>query len=342
MTDDAPDIRSFRVSPDEAGGRLDRWLSERLADVSRGRVQSLIADGRVRVNAAPAARAGLRLKAGDVIEAAIPPPAPAAPKPQDIPLAVAHEDDHLIVIDKPAGLVVHPAAGHEDGTLVNALLHHCGGSLSGIGGVRRPGIVQRLDKDTSGLMVVAKSDAAHAGLAEQFAAHGRDGALVRRYLALAWGAPRLARGTVNAPLARATTNRKKIAVARPGDGRRAVTHYSVAERFADAGEEAVAALLSCRLETGRTHQIRVHMAHLGHPLLGDATYGAGFASRAAKLSDEAQAALSALGRQALHAAELGFIHPISGERLHFASPPPADLARLLAALRHMTSRPKMT
>ncbi|HHN68234.1 MAG TPA: RluA family pseudouridine synthase, partial [Thermopetrobacter sp.] len=321
MTDDAPDIRSFRVPPDEAGGRLDRWLAERLADLSRGRVQSLIADGRVRVNDRPASRAGWRLKAGDVIEVAIPPPTPAAPEAQDIPLAVVHEDDHLIVIDKPAGLVVHPAAGHEDGTLVNALLHHCGGSLSGIGGVRRPGIVHRLDKDTSGLMVVAKSDAAHAGLAEQFAAHGRDGALVRRYLALVWGAPRLARGTVNAPLARATTNRKKIAVARPGDGREAVTHYTVMERFPDRGEEAVAALLSCRLETGRTHQIRVHMAHLGHPLLGDATYGAGFASRAAKLSDAARAALAALNRQALHAAELGFIHPISGERLHFASPP---------------------
>jgi 23S rRNA pseudouridine1911/1915/1917 synthase len=249
-------------------------------------------------------------------------------------LAIVYEDAELIVLDKPAGLAVHPGPGHASGTLVNALIAHCGASLSGIGGVKRPGIVHRLDKDTTGLLVVAKTDRAHRGLAGQFAAHGRDGRLERGYRAIAWGAPARAKGAIDAPLARSTANRTRIAVVRAGGGRRAVTRYEVLERFGAAGgARPVASLLRLVLETGRTHQVRVHLAHIGHPLLGDATYGAGFKASAHKLGAEAQAALAALGRQALHAAELAFVHPVSGKRLAFTAPLPPDMAGLLAALR---------
>ncbi len=284
------------------------------------------------VNGHVARRPGLRLKAGDEVRAEIPPPRPAAPQAQAIALDIVHEDEDLIVINKPPGMVVHPAPGHEGDTLVNALLHHCAGSLSGIGGVARPGIVHRLDKDTSGLLVVAKTDAAHVALAEQFAAHGRDGRLERRYLALAWGAPPHVKGTVDAPLARSTANRRKIAVTRPGSGREAITHYRVLEAFGPSGRP-LAALVECRLETGRTHQIRVHMAHIGAPVMGDATYGAGFSASVARLAAPARRALTEMGRQALHAATLGFVHPRSGEQMHFSAPLPADMAALLAALR---------
>jgi len=257
---------------------------------------------------------------------------PAEPRGEKLPLQVVYEDAHLIVIDKPAGLVVHPAAGHASGTLVNALIAHCGDSLSGIGGVKRPGIVHRLDKDTSGLLVVAKTDAAHAGLSEQFAAHGADGRLHRAYVALAWGVPPRGRGMIDAPLSRSKVNRLKIAVVRDGEGRHAVTHYEVLQRFDDREGEPVAALVRLVLETGRTHQIRVHMAHIGHPLLADPVYGRGFVTRAARLGAESQAALDALGRQALHAAELGFEHPVTGKHLEFTSQLPPDLARLVSAL----------
>jgi 23S rRNA pseudouridine1911/1915/1917 synthase len=244
-----------------------------------------------------------------------------------------YEDRYLIVIDKPAGLVVHPAAGHRSGTLVNALVAHCGDSLSGIGGVKRPGIVHRLDKDTSGLMVVAKTDEAHQGLAEQFAKHGADGGLTRAYLAVVWGALPRRRGTIDAPLARSQANRTKIAVARGRSGRRAVTHYTVERTFATAdGKGTIASLVRAELATGRTHQIRVHFAHIGHPLLGDRTYGAGFAASARRLSESAQAALADLNRQALHATHLGFVHPVTGKRLVFDCGPPAELARLIDSL----------
>ncbi len=216
---------------------------------------------------------------------------------------------------------------------MNALIGHCGDSLSGIGGVKRPGIVHRLDKDTSGLLVAAKSDAAHAGLSEQFASHGADGRLERAYLAVVWGVPPRIKGVVDAPLSRSTHSRVKIAVAAEGAGRHAVTHYDVLEVFSDAKGEPVAALVRLLLETGRTHQIRVHMAHIGHPLLGDPVYGRGFQTRAARLEEPAREALAALGRQALHAAELGFEHPVTGRPLSFQADPPADLARLIAALR---------
>jgi 23S rRNA pseudouridine1911/1915/1917 synthase len=262
----------------------------------------------------------------------LPPPAPAAPQAERIALVVVYEDDDVIVVDKPPGLVVHPAAGHATGTLVNALIAHCGASLSGIGGVGRPGIVHRLDKDTSGLMVAAKNDRAHRSLAEQFADHGRSGPLERAYLALIWGVPARPHGVIDAPLGRSFQNREKIAVTAADRGRRAVTHYALLESFR-AGGDALACLVRCTLETGRTHQIRVHMAHLGHPLLGDALYGAGFKTKASRLGEAGRAALAALGRQALHAAVLGFEHPSTKKPLRFESPQPADMLAVLDALR---------
>ena len=236
------------------------------------------------------------------------------------------EDDEIIVIDKPAGLVVHPAAGHDTGTLVNALIAHCGDSLSGIGGVKRPGIVHRLDKDTSGLMVVAKTDRAHQSLAAQFADHGRTGPLRRGYLAFAWGAPARPKGTINEPIDRHPKSRDRMAVR--AKGRAAITHWQVLERFPGKDSKPVASLIECRLETGRTHQIRVHLAHAGHPLLGDATYGPGFKTKAVRLPAPAREALEDLGRQALHAYLLVLEHPKSGQRLEFRSELPADLVRL--------------
>jgi 23S rRNA pseudouridine1911/1915/1917 synthase len=332
------DLHELQVGPVDAGERLDRilvrHLAARLPGFSRARLQALIAAGAVTRNGVPIREASLRVKAGEAYAVAVPPPEPAEPEPQAMALAIVYEDRDIIVIDKPKGLAVHPGPGHASGTLVNALIAHCGASLSGIGGVRRPGIVHRLDKDTTGLLVVAKSDRAHRGLAEQFAAHGTDGRLRRGYRAIAWGAPERPRGTIEASLARSTTNRTKIAVVRPDSarGRRAVTHYETLERFGPAAKP-VASLLRLVLETGRTHQVRVHLAHIGHPLLGDPTYGAGHKASARKLNAEAQGALAALGRQALHAAELAFVHPTSGKRLEFESPLPPDMATLVSALR---------
>jgi len=320
------------------GQRLDRMLAAAHPALSRARIQALIRAGHVTVDGAPSTDPGLRLRAGQAIALILPAAVLAEPSPEALPLSIVYEDKHLIVIDKPAGLVVHPAAGHQSGTLVNALLAHCGESLSGIGGVKRPGIVHRLDKDTSGLLVVAKTDAAHAGLSEQFAAHGSDGRLERAYLAVAWGVPPRGKGVIDAPLSRSAANRLKIAVVRDGAGRRAVTRYEVLDTFPDRDGQPVAALVRLVLETGRTHQIRVHMAHIGHPLMGDPVYGRGFATRAARLGEAAQAALRDLDRQALHAAELGFEHPLTGEALSFLSPLPPDLDRLVLALRERNAR----
>jgi 23S rRNA pseudouridine1911/1915/1917 synthase len=323
---------TLTVAEAEAGRRLDVFLAQRLPDLSRSRLQALIRAGEVTRDSTPVAGLGGKVKAGDVYTVRLPPPVAAEPVPETIPLTIVYEDAHLIVVDKPRGMPAHPGPGHASGTLVNALLAHCGASLSGIGGVARPGIVHRLDKDTTGLLVVAKTDAAHKSLTEQFAAHGADGRLERGYRALVWGAPDRPRGVIDAGLARSTTNRTKIAVVAGNRGRHAVTHYEVLERFPRTGGKALASLLRLKLETGRTHQVRVHLAHIGHPLLGDMTYGAGFKASARGLSEPAQAALAALGRQALHAAELAFVHPVTGRRLAFESALPADMAVLLAAL----------
>ena len=320
------------VDAADAGARLDKWLAARLPDLSRSRLKALILDGSVTVAGTAADDPARKLKAGDSVGLTLPPPVAAEPQGEDIPLAIVHEDGDVVVIDKPAGLVVHPSAGHETGTLVNALIHHCGASLSGINGVLRPGIVHRLDKDTSGLLVIAKNDAAHKALAAQFADHGRSGPLERLYTAICWGVPSRAHGTIEGAIARSTINREKMAVVAEDKGRFAITHYEVRETFPGPDGKPVASLITCALETGRTHQIRLHMAHIGHPLLGDEVYGAGFKTKAARLAPGARAALEALGRQALHASDLGFETP-DGAFLEFHSDPPADFAALVAALR---------
>lgn len=299
---------TVKVGEDKAGRRLDRVLAEALPALSRSRIKALMALGRVRDGqGASIGNAARKTVAGEVFSVNEPAPAPATPVAQDIELDVVFEDDHLIVIDKPAGLVVHPAAGHADGTLVNALLHHCRGGLSGIGGVTRPGIVHRLDKDTSGLLVVAKDDITHRGLAEQFAAH----TIERAYKALVCGVPRDRSGTIEGNIGRSPGNRKKMAVVRRG-GKPAITHYRRERVFG-----SLAALVECRLETGRTHQIRVHMASIGHPVMGDPLYGGG--PRRLAAAPELRHALSGLHTQLLHAYLLGFIHPVRHDLMRFSS-----------------------
>jgi 23S rRNA pseudouridine1911/1915/1917 synthase len=333
MRDNASE--SVTIGAGEAGLRLDRVLAARLVHLSRSRLKALITAGQVTIAGRTIRDPAATVKSGDLVQVALPPAEPATPQGENIPLNIIYEDDAIIVIDKPKGLVVHPAAGHASGTLVNALIAHCGDSLSGIGGVKRPGIVHRLDKDTTGLMVVAKTDKAHRALAEQFAEKG-EGPLRRSYLAFVWGAPGKPKGTVDAPLGRHPQTRDKQAIR--GDGRAAVTHWQVLERFTPpAAKTPVASLLGCTLETGRTHQIRVHLAHLGHPILGDTTYGTGFKTKASLLAPRARDALSALGRQALHAYLLAIEHPETNEVLEFQSELPGDLRRLRDALR--TERP---
>jgi 23S rRNA pseudouridine1911/1915/1917 synthase len=319
------------LPPETAGERLDRALAQAVPDLSRTRIQALLRAGKVTLDGKPVSGLGAKVLGGETAQIEIPPPEPAEPEAEAIPLTVVYEDDELIVIDKPAGLVVHPGAGNWTGTLVNALLAHCAGSLSGIGGVERPGIVHRLDKDTTGLLVAAKTDRAHRSLADQFADHGRTGPLERAYLAVLWGAPSRPRGTVDAPLDRDPRNREKIHVCKPERGREAITHWETVESYGPKAAP-VATLVRCVLETGRTHQIRVHMAHLGHPVMGDPTYGSGFKSKIRHLPQEAQDILAGLGRQALHAAHLAFEHPATGELMTFDSELPEDLARLVAAL----------
>lgn len=315
------DPRHVALDETARGQRLDKALAERLSDLSRARLQALIADGRLSRNGAVIIDGSARAVPGDYV-LDVPPPAPAKPAPEPIALHVLFEDAHLIVIDKPAGLTMHPAPGSERGTLVNALLAHCGDSLSGVGGVARPGIVHRIDKQTSGVVVAAKSDVAHKGLSAMFAAHD----IERAYVALTRGAPDPRRGTIEAAIGRSAHDRKKMAVARSG-GRAAVTHYRV-ERVFGPEERPLAARVLCRLETGRTHQIRVHLASKGAPCLGDPVYGAGQPAALVR----AAMAQAGLARQALHAAVLGFMHPVTGEALRFESPLPADMADLEARL----------
>ncbi|TMJ56869.1 MAG: RluA family pseudouridine synthase [Alphaproteobacteria bacterium] len=324
------------VAGDEGSPRLDRVLAARLPELSRSRLKALILAGQVSMTKASVKTAPIRDPAyhvgpGDTITIDVPEAAPAEPGPEAIALDIAYEDEDIIVINKQAGRVVHPAAGHESGTLVNALIAHCGASLSGIGGVRRPGIVHRLDKDTTGLMVVAKNDRAHQSLTAQFADHGRTLPMARGYLAFVWGVPNRQRGTVDAPIDRHPHAREKMAV-REG-GREAITHWEIQETFAGRDGKPVAALLACRLATGRTHQIRVHLAHIGHPLLGDAVYGPHFKTKASQLGPKGQAALTVLGRQALHAYLLALEHPKTGELLRWEAPLPEDLVLLEGALR---------
>jgi 23S rRNA pseudouridine1911/1915/1917 synthase len=313
------------------GMRLDAWLAGAIEHLGRNHAKRLIQGGHVAIGGRTIVEPKRPVKPGEAIVVDVPPAAKAEPEGEAIPLAIVYEDDVLIVIDKPAGLVVHPAAGNHTGTLVNALIAHCGATLSGIGGVARPGIVHRLDKDTTGLMVVAKTDRAHRGLAAQFADHGRTGPLERGYLALVWGAPGRPQGTVDAPLGRSTRNREKIEIRRTG-GREAITHYRVEEKYGPA-ERPLAALVECQLETGRTHQIRVHLASLGHPVVGDRAYGSGFATKTALLPEPARALAAAFPRQALHAFLLGFEHPVTGEEMRFEAPLPADMEELVEAFK---------
>ena len=319
------------VEGDEGSTRLDRVLAVRQPELSRSRLKALILAGSVTLRGTPVRDPAYHVRSGDTITIHVPEAAPPEPAGEDIALNIVYEDDDIIVIDKPKGLVVHPAAGHETGTLVNALIAHCGASLSGIGGVRRPGIVHRLDKDTTGLMVAAKNDRAHQSLTAQFADHGRTGAMRRGYLAFAWDLPHRQRGTIDAPIDRHPHAREKMAV-REG-GRDAVTHWELQEAFNGRDGKPVAAQLACQLETGRTHQIRVHLAHIGHPLLGDAVYGPHFKTKASRLGSGSQVALAALGRQALHAYLLALEHPQSGALLEWMSDLPADLTVLREKLR---------
>jgi 23S rRNA pseudouridine1911/1915/1917 synthase len=319
------------VAGDEGSTRLDRVLALRVAELSRSRLKALILAGQISIKGTPIRDPAYHVAAGDTITIDVPEAAAAEPAGEDITLDIVYEDDDIIVIDKPKGLVVHPGAGHETGTLVNALIAHCGASLSGIGGVKRPGIVHRLDKDTTGLMVAAKNDRAHQSLTEQFADHGRSGAMRRGYMAFVWGVPNRQRGTVDARIDRHPHAREKMAVR--DSGREAVTHWEIQESFNGRDGKPVAALLACKLETGRTHQIRVHLAHIGHPLMGDAVYGPHFKTKASHLGPRSQAALAALGRQALHAYLLALKHPETGAILEWISDLPADLTLLRDSLR---------
>jgi len=332
METDEPGWRRLElvVAEAAAGRRLDAWVAGAVADLGRNHAKRLILAGHVAVGGRTIVEPKRPVKPGETIVIALPPAALAAPAGESIALDVVFEDDAIIVIDKPAGLVVHPAGGHHDGTLVNALITHCGASLSGIGGVARPGIVHRLDKDTTGLMVVAKTDRAHRNLAAQFADHGRTGPLERGYLAIVWGVPDRPVGTIDVPLGRSTRNREKIEVKRAG-GREAITHYRVVDRYG-ADPSPVASLVECQLETGRTHQIRVHLASLGHPVVGDRAYGSGFATKVSLLPEPARSLAAGFPRQALHAWLLGFEHPVSGEDMRFESPLPEDMAEMAAAL----------
>ncbi len=333
----ADDNRKVLTADETAEGRLDAWLTAQVGEeFSRSRIKALIKDGQVLLKGAPVTDPQRKVRAGDSYEITLPEPEDPAPKGENIPLEILYEDEDVIVISKPAGLVVHPGPGNWTGTLVNALIHHCGDTLSGIGGVRRPGIVHRLDKDTTGVMVVAKNDMAHRHLSLQFADHGRTMPLERAYQAIVWGRPRSLSGTIDAPLGRATGDRTRRAVKRPENesADEAITHYEVLERFHESPDaSALASLVECHLETGRTHQIRVHMAHIGHPLLGDAVYGAGFRTKANLLPDEARKIVKAFDRQALHAYMLQFEHPRTGKVMHFEVALPDDMVELADALR---------
>lgn len=327
------------LAPEGAGDRVDAWLARLWPDLSRARIQGLIGAGKLSVDGAPVTHAKDKPRPGARYELILPPPEPAAPLPEVLPLNIVFEDEHLVVVDKAAGMAMHPAPGSMRGTLVNALLAHCGDSLSGIGGVARPGIVHRIDKDTTGLVVVAKHDEAHQGLAKLFAKHD----LERVYYAVSRGAPKERSARIENRLVRSSEDRRKYVVARDPDteaGKNAITDYWIVESFGQQAGASVgrpaAALIECRLHTGRTHQIRAHLTHLGCPLVGDPLYGKQRAFKAdGAHAEEAEAAVRAFPRQALHAKVLGFRHPVTGAELRFESPLPDDMEALLAALRRL-------
>ncbi len=321
------------IADEDASGRLDVWITTAIGgQLSRNRVQTMIRDGDVTVNGNAVRETRYQVCAQDRVELTLPEPQEASPQPEQIPLDILYEDEDLVVINKPAGLVVHPGAGNWTGTLVNALLYHCGASLSGIGGVKRPGIVHRLDKNTSGVLVAAKNDQAHRKLSEQFADHGLSGALERAYLALVWGRPDQMKGTIDAPLGRAGDRTKRtVRRLETPDSRHAVTHYRIRERYGESDQAtALASLVECRLETGRTHQIRVHFEHIGHPLIGDPEYGAAFRTKINILPPPAAEAVRRLRRQALHAFLLQFEHPRDGRVMRFEAPIPPDMEEIVS------------
>lgn len=322
------------VNEESAGTRLDAYLAKTFTDISRTRIKQLILAGEVVIDGKTIKEPKHRVKPEMAISLTLPPPEDPEPKAENIPLDIVHEDAQLIVINKPTGMVVHPAPGAQDGTLVNALIYHCGDSLAGIGGVKRPGIVHRLDKNTTGIMVAAKTDRAHKHLSSQFADHGRTGPLTRNYIAFVWGHYQSFAGSINVPLGRDPRNRLKQAVRK--DGRVAITHFKTLARY--SGDGWFISKIQCTLETGRTHQIRVHMAHVGHPLIGDPTYGAGFATKALALPDPLKHIIQSLPRQALHAAHLGFAHPKTKQEVSFNAPLPDDLAALEEALAPFLNR----
>ncbi len=323
MNQDAGSVACV-VPDDKDGDRLDKALGALVPDLSRSRIKRLILDGQVADETGPVLDPADHVRAGQRFTIHLPAPEDIAAQPEPIDLSVAFEDRHLIVVDKPAGMVVHPAPGHARATLVNALLAHCGDELSGIGGARRPGIVHRIDKDTSGLVVAAKTDTAHQGLTALFEKHDLD----RVYQALVWGVPVPTEGTIDARIGRDRRNRKRMAVLQAPGGKPAVTHYRTTAVY----RNGAASLVACRLETGRTHQIRVHMASRGHAVIGDPVYGRASAARRGALNDPARAAVLGFGRQALHAAHLGFVHPVTGQSLSFDSDLPRDMKELIELL----------
>lgn len=350
--DGTPLAGRYGVDDADAGSRLDRFLASRIETLSRARLQDLIRGGHVlRERAGEEARAATdpsaKVRVGENFTVEEPPAEPYDVAGEQIPLKVVYEDSSLIVIDKPPGLVVHPGAGNQSGTLVNALIAHCGESLSGIGGVARPGIVHRLDKDTSGVMVVAKTDTAHRKLAAQFADHGRTGDLRREYLALVWGEPNPRAGRIETMIGRHPTSRTRMAVL-PAGGRVAITNYETEHTFCVPAEKGAAkgkgnnplsvSVLRCSLETGRTHQVRVHLAHLGTPIVGDALYGAGFRTKALALPKEAAELFLSMERQALHAAGLRFKHPLTGRIHSFETRLPEDIAKLCNTLERLEAK----
>lgn len=325
-------ILELEVNKEYQGKRLDSFLAELVGKYSRTRLKSLIKSGLVTLDGKKIVDPAYLVNDGEKVIIQVMETLDSGPEPENLPLEIIFEDEDVIVVNKSAGMVVHPAAGHWQGTLVNALLYHCGQSLSGINGVRRPGIVHRLDKGTTGLLVAAKNDAAHEHLAGQFNDHGRSGPLRRTYKAIVWKSPNHNQGKIELNLSRSVTNRQKISVVRKG-GRIAITHWKLIERFKQSNNESIASLIECRLETGRTHQIRVHMAHAGHPLLGDSVYGAHFASKMNQLPERAKNLVQELHRPALHAEKLTFAHPRTGKTMKFECTIPSDMMKILSILR---------